>query len=278
MIKDILVNLAVGDKPDVAADYAIAVAMTLNAHLASVAFAYEPIVPGAIFDGVSASVVASFRAESKKAAKLAVERFEEAVRRVKVSAESRVIGATEGGAAEIFGRLARRFDLSIVSQSDPQGGTDDLILEAALFESGRPIVVVPYIQKTPAQSLKLDRVLLCWDGSRHAARAFADALPLLTRGKSIDVISIATKEDNQGEISGADIAHHLARHGLKVELNRIVAPDTDVASTILSHAADTSADLVVMGGYGHSRLREFVLGGATRGMLSSMTVPTFMSH
>ena len=103
-------------------------------------------------------------------------------------------------------------------------------------------------------------------------------MPLLTRSNNIDVITITTKDDNQGEISGADIAHHLARHRLKVELKLLVAPDTDVASTILTHAADASADLIVMGGYGHSRLRELVLGGATRGMLASMTVPTLMSH
>jgi nucleotide-binding universal stress UspA family protein len=144
-----------------------------------------------------------------------------------------------------------------------------------LFNSGRPVLIVPYIQ---TQGLKLDRALLCWDGSRHAARAFADALPLLERSKNIDVITIATKENNKGEISGADIAHHLARHRLKVELKRVVAPDTDVANTILSYAADASTDLIVMGGYGHTRFREFVLGGATRGILHSMTVPTLMSH
>ena len=275
MIKDILVNLSIENKRDVAADYAISVARTLDAHLAGVAFAYEPIVPGTVFDGVSASIVAANRAESKKAAKAAAERFEQSAREAALSAESRVIGTNIEGAVDIFGRLARRYDLSIVRQTDPKGQAEDLILEAALFGSGRPVLVVPYIQK---QGLKLNRVLLCWDGSRHAARAFADALPLLAHSKNIDVITIATKENNQGEISGADIAHHLARHKLKVELNRLVAPDADVASTILSHAADTAADLIVMGGYGHSRFREFILGGATRGMVTSMTVPTLMSH
>jgi nucleotide-binding universal stress UspA family protein len=275
MIKDMLISLSVEDKRDVATDYAISVATTLNAHLAGVAFAYEPIVPGTIFEGMSASMVASFRTESKKAAKGAVERFEESARCAGVSAESRVIGADAGSATEIFGRLARRYDLSIIRQPEPKDAEDALILEAALFESGRPILIVPYIQ---AQGLKLDQVLLCWDGSRHAARAFADALPLLARSKNINVITIATKEESKGEISGADIAHHLARHQLKVELKHLVTPDTDVASAILSYAADAAVDLIVMGGYGHSRLREFILGGATRGMLAAMTVPTLMSH
>jgi nucleotide-binding universal stress UspA family protein len=85
-------------------------------------------------------------------------------------------------------------------------------------------------------------------------------------------------EVKSGEIPGADIAHHLARHGLSVQVQNIAAPDLDVPNTILSHAADVSATLIVMGGYGHSRLRELVLGGATRGVLATMTVPTFMSH
>jgi nucleotide-binding universal stress UspA family protein len=275
MIKDILVNLSTEKKPDIAADYAISIARELDTHLTGVAFAYEPVVPGSVFDGVSASIIAAYRDESKQAAKIAADNFEKRARGATITCESRVIGTSFEGAADIFGRLARRYDLSIIRQTHPDEGPKDPIIEAALFSSGRPVLVVPYIHK---DGLKLNRVLLCWDGSRHAARAFADALPMLSRSKHIDVVTIATKDDNKGEISGADIAHHLARHLLKVELKKLVAPDVDVASTILSHAADTSADLIVMGGYGHSRLREFVLGGATRGILTSMTVPTLISH
>ena len=96
--------------------------------------------------------------------------------------------------------------------------------------------------------------------------------------QAIDVVIVASERVKSDEIPGADIGQHLARHGLKVDVKRIVSTDTDVASTILSHAADTSTDLIVMGGYGHSRLREFILGGATRGILGAMTVPTLMSH
>ena len=103
-------------------------------------------------------------------------------------------------------------------------------------------------------------------------------MPFLTRAKAVEVVVVAGDPGKRDEIPGADIAHHLARHGLKVNLQRIVVRDLDVANTILSHAADAGTDLIVMGGYGHSRLREFVLGGATRGILGSMTVPTLMSH
>jgi nucleotide-binding universal stress UspA family protein len=119
--------------------------------------------------------------------------------------------------------------------------------------------------------------MVCWDGSRSAARAVGDAMPFLVRAKVVEVVIVGggVKTD---EIAGADIAQHLARHGAKVELKQIVAPDIDAANALLSHAADVSADLMVMGGYGHSRLREFVLGGVTRSILATMTVPTLMSH
>src|SRR5439155_1130894 len=112
----------------------------------------------------------------------------------------------------------------------------------------------------------------------NAARAIADALPFLKRGKVIEIVMVASGGGKADEIPGVDLGEHLARHGLKVEVKRLVAGDVDVANTILSYAADSAADFIVMGGYGHSRLREFVLGGATRGILESMTVPVLMAH
>ncbi len=103
-------------------------------------------------------------------------------------------------------------------------------------------------------------------------------MPLLVRAKSVDVVIVASEGVKSDELPGADIAQHLARHGLKVDVKRIVTGGVDVANTVLSYAADSSIDFIVMGGYGHSRLREFILGGATRGILTSMTVPVLMSH
>ncbi|PWT92514.1 MAG: universal stress protein UspA, partial [Proteobacteria bacterium] len=239
-------------------------------------FAYEPVIPGSVFGSMAVELIATQRREYEKAARDAISYFEQAARRVNLTAESRLETASLAEAANTFGALARRFDLSIVAQAEPNNLPGrELIIEAALFESGRPVLVVPYIQK---EGLKLDKVTVCWDGSRNAARAVADSLPFLKRAKAVEVVIVAGEPGKRGEIPGADIAHHLARHGLKVELQRIVVRDLDVANTILSHAADAGTDLIVMGGYGHSRLREFVLGGATRGILSSMTVPTLMSH
>jgi nucleotide-binding universal stress UspA family protein len=275
MIKDVVVKLTVGAERDRAAQFAISIAQAFEAHIAGIAFAYEPVIVPTIMDGLSAAWVDTQRSDNRAAAQAAIDRFEAAAGRDGVSAEHRLIEASFGAAAGLFGRLARRFDVAVVAQTPPEAMTpDDLSIESALFGSGRP-VVVPYIQE---QGLKLGRVLACWDGSHHAARAIADAMPLLRRGKTIEIVIVANARAPADEVPGTDIAAHLARHGLAVEVKRLVAEDTDVANAILSHAADSGADFIVMGGYGHSRLREFVLGGVTRAMLAQMTVPVLMAH
>lgn len=276
MIKDILVNIPVDAPPEPAVNFAVSVAREFEAHLVGVAFAHEPVVPGTVFDGVATSIIATYRAESEKAGKAAIAKFDKAVAGSGVIAESHLLESGPTGAGELFARMARHFDLAVVAQTDPEkDAAEELLPEAALFGSGRPVLVVPYIQKS---GLQLGRVMVCWDGGRAAARAIADAMPILERAKSIDVVTVSREQEPRENLPGFEVAHHLARHKLKVELKRIVAGDIDVASALLSHAADSGADLIVMGGYGHSRLREFVLGGATREMLASMTVPVLMSH
>jgi nucleotide-binding universal stress UspA family protein len=276
MIKDVLVNLGVRASRDVAAEYALSLAGIYEAHVGGVAFAFEPVIPGTLMGGVPAEAIEASRAESRKAADEAITRFEKAAQLAGVSFESRKLESTLVGAADLFGQLARRSDLAVVAQAEPnRSAGEEMIIEAALFQSGRPLIVVPYIQKG---GHTLERVLVGWDGSRTAARAIGDAIPLLGRATAVELVTVATERAKRDEITGAAMGHHLARHGIKVEVKRLVAGDTDVANTILSHAADVGADFIVMGGYGHSRLREFILGGATRGILESMTVPVLMSH
>ena len=275
MIKDIVVNLGLGAQ-DSAGTFAISVADAFKAHVLGVAISYEPIIPGSVMGGIPPEFIESQRAESEKKAKAAASRFEQAASRAGVSAESRIISASVSGAADQLGLLARRFDLAVVGQADGQkSGPDEVVDEGVLFDSGRPVIFVPFIQKA---GLKLDRVMLCWDGSRAAARSVADAMPFLHKAKQVEIVMVASKAGKSDEIPGADLGQHLARHGLKVDVKRITSPDIDVTSTILSYAADSSADMIVMGGYGHSRVRELVLGGVTRTPLESMTVPVLMSH
>jgi nucleotide-binding universal stress UspA family protein len=275
MVKDIVVNLGLGAH-DPAGDYAISVAEAFGAHVLGIAVAYEPVIPGTVMGGIPPEIIESQRSESNQKARTAVSRFEQAVKRTGVSGETRTISASISGAADQIGRMGRRFDLVIVGQPERQKSLpDEVVDEGVLFESGRPVIFVPFIQKG---GMTLDRIMVCWDGSRAAARAVADAMPFLKKAKQVEVVIVADKAGKKDEVPGADLGQHLARHGLKVEVKRITSPDIDVPSTILSYAADSSADMIVMGGYGHSRLREFVLGGATRGLLEAMTVPVLMSH
>lgn len=276
MIKDIVLNLSLEKAHDPAVDYAVSVAETLNAHLAGVAFAYEPVIPPMLMGGVSVDFIDAQRAQNEKTAKAAIARFDAATKREGLSAESRLMTASLSEAITRFGRVARRFDLSIVGQNDPtKAPAEEFIIEGALFESGRPVIVVPYIQKS---GLKLDRIVCCWDGGRPAARAIADAMPFLTRAKAVDLVIVSAGKMASDEVPGADMGQHLARHGLKVDVKRLPVSDLDVHNALLDYVADSSADFMVMGGYGHSRLREFILGGTTRGVLGSMTVPVLMSH
>jgi nucleotide-binding universal stress UspA family protein len=172
--------------------------------------------------------------------------------------------------------MARCFDLAVLGQQRPNELTgENEIIQAALFDSGRPVLVVPYIQ---SQGLRLNRAMVCWDGSRAAARAVADAMPFLTRVDAVDVVMVVGEPNKNDEIPGFDIAEHLARHGITTLLENVYSARGDVTAAILNRVQDAEVDLLVMGGYGHSRLREFVLGGVTRGVLATMTTPVPLSH
>ena len=275
MIKDVVVNLSGRAPQDFAADYAISVAATFGARIAGIAFLYEPVIPDGTLGGVPVELIELQREENSKAAKGAVSRFEAAAKQAGVAAETRILDATFGGAATLFARIARRFDLAVVGQAQREYGvSEELMIEGALFESGRPVIVVPYIQK---RGLTLERVLACWDGGRTSARAIGDAMPILERARSVDIVIVAEERKND-EITGANMSEHLTRHGIAVNVKRIAKGNLTIEDAILSYAADSGADFMVMGGYGHSRLREFILGGVTRGILATMTVPVFMSH
>jgi nucleotide-binding universal stress UspA family protein len=175
---------------------------------------------------------------------------------------------------------ARYADLAILGQLDPERAEPDLIRprpDQVALASGRPVLIVPYAGHFDNAGR---RVLIAWNATREAARSVSDAMPLLTSAELVTVLTIDPREGphGHGEIPGADIALHLARHGVKAEIERTVSAGLPVGEVLLSRAADLGADLIVMGAYGHSRAREMLLGGATRSVLRSMTVPVLMSH
>ena len=192
--------------------------------------------------------------------------FNERLRLENVLGEWRYIEASAWDRAPTEARLS---DLIVLQQPDGDGR----LVEEMLFRSGRPVLVVPRLgeHKTPGR-----HILVGWNDSREAARAVHDAMPLLQRAESVTVLTA----DSAGAdaMPGGDIAAHLARHGVVVSLTRSSDAEADPTDLLLNAAADRGADLIVVGGYGHSRLREMVLGGVTRGLLHQMTVPVLFSH
>lgn len=188
--------------------------------------------------------------------------------------------AIDGFAEDALVAHARCADLVVMGQPDPDGppaGTPTDLIEKFTLTSERPLLIVPHIGAAKPVGQK---IVLCWNGRREAARAATGALPLLKKAQSVMVLIVdpETDEESAGGEPGADVAGWLARHGAKVAVQRDTATDSDVANVVLSRAADYDADLIVMGLYGHSRMRELVLGGVSRTILSSMTVPVLVAH
>ena len=190
------------------------------------------------------------------------------------SAEWRVV---EGDLSDVASVHARYVDLTILGQVDPDDPrTAEDLPEQIVLGSGRPAIIVPYAGTFRTMGTQ---VMVAWNGSREAARAIHDALPLLERAAGVRVVSVGPEGGlDDGALPGADISQHLARHGVRVEAETFNADGVRVDDALLSRAFDTGADLLVMGAYGHSRLGELVLGGATRHILRQLTIPVFMSH
>jgi nucleotide-binding universal stress UspA family protein len=205
--------------------------------------------------------------------------FEEAVRGRGVVAEWRDDDARALPVIDCVLPYARTADLIIAGQSDaawPGSGWLD-IADQLVLESGRPVLFVP---NSGAYGPVGQRVLVAWNGRREAARAAFDALPILRQAKEVKVVWVNPQSEGEpgGDLPTIDICAALARHGVKCEGTEQVKPHINVGQTLLSCGKDIAADLMVMGCYGHTRLREFVFGGASRHVLEHMPIPILMSH
>jgi nucleotide-binding universal stress UspA family protein len=282
-LKDLLVHLDDMRGHEMRLAIACELAQRSDAHLTGM-FVIEPAGLAALAAPVGADLaqveVLEMIQDKQRAARLAAANrlgatFRGAAERAGLAHEWRTV---EGDPAELVALHARYADLAILGQTDPDyPGSGAPVPEAVLLGSGRPLLVIPYVGRWDAFGR---RVLVAWNGSREAARAVNDALPLLERAEAVTVLAVnpARGIAGDGDVPAADIALHLARHGVKAEAAHTMAEDVAVGEILLSRAADFSSDLIVMGGYGHSRLREFVFGGVTRTLLRHMTAPVLLSH
>jgi nucleotide-binding universal stress UspA family protein len=274
-LKDLLVIV---DNTKAAArriDYAAALADKHDAHLTGLYVKSPPQVPAYVEAAFPPDVRRLQHRMLDELADKAKHVFDEGMQRAGHGdrSEWRVAHGDAEIAAEI---LVRYSDLIIAGQTDPDEddrlGTinpGDLVLGC-----GRPVLLVPYAYRLQHAN---ERMLVAWDGSREAARAVADAMPLLERASHVTVLAVNPGPE-LGDEPCADITLHLARHNVQAEAAHVESHDLDTADALLSRAADLSVDLIVMGAYGRRRLRDLVMGSVTGHMLKHMTVPVVMSH
>ena len=281
--KDLLVVMDKSRTCATRLDVAVHVASRFGTHLTGLFVKEPPNIPlsvqseGEVYARPPSSYMEMQRQAWREAAQDAQQLFRSRTDVPGITTEWR---EREGDVGEIAALHARYTDMIIVGQPDPElpaAHPTRALAERLLLGVGRPILVVPY---AGAFTTVGERVLIAWNASREATRAVNDALPILQQASKVTVLAINPRGgvSGDGDVPGADLALHLSRHGVKAEASWVPADDIEVAAMLLSSACDCQADLIVMGGYGHSRVREIVLGGTTREMLKTMTVPTLMSH
>ncbi len=256
---------------------AIALAQAHGAHLTGLYVAPDPQLPGNLRAEVPQEYLQMLGEHQKEAMAAARAAFIKTVEKAGVNADCRTTHASSTMVADIIALHARYADLVVLGQPENEARVDFSATntEDAVMTGGRPALVVPYIGagKTIGQ-----RIMVAWDGGREAARAVNDAMPALEMAESVKVVAVNPKKGQHAMEPGADIALHLARHGIKVEVQHFDVRDMSIADALLSRASDQDIDLLVMGAYGHSRVREWVMGGTTRQIFAQMTVPVMMSH
>ena len=274
MFKNLLVVLE--ETPEVVTAYSVSLAKRLGAR----ATVIRPRRDGAgLADGSIEARLEMARgdADSRKAkAQEAIEAYGEAAKAAGVDAE---LLFPDGGAdprRDQVADFARVFDFVVVGQPEPgRAPTSDEIAGQLLEHSGRPVLVVPAIQRSEAT---FATIAVAWDGSATSARALGDAMPILERADKVEIVSITGPNTAPAVVQGGErIAARLSRGGVNAAFKRLPSEE-DAANALLSYIADIGADMLVAGGYGHSRLREALFGGVTRTLLSSQTLPLFLAR
>lgn len=203
---------------------------------------------------------------------------EEALRRSHSEGTTATLEILHGDYSDVSRKMtgyARASDISIAQSGERLFGLAETILEELLFASGRPLLLLPAQWQG---GVDFKKIVIAWDGSAKAARAIGDAIPLIDEAQDIEIVTIAEEENIRKWTAGIDIAPRITRHARNVRVTALPCVSGDIAQTLRNHAAQTRADLLVMGAYAHTRIRQFILGGVTRSMLADPPVPILISY
>ncbi|OUS08943.1 hypothetical protein A9Q96_00970 [Rhodobacterales bacterium 52_120_T64] len=259
---------------------AIALAKRQEAQLTGIALALESTISTYVGIDIPSNLTLAQQDLVKNAAKSAVAKFESAAKEAGVNYVSRTITCSASKAPARLAFFARHADLTFLGQPDPadRGASfQESLMDGVLQHSGRPVYMVPYIGRP---NTKVRKAVIAWDGGKKAVRAVNDAIPLLQDRGAVTILVINPKERSKefGGQQGENIAAHLQRHGVNATVDYQIAPELSTDTVILNYLADSGADLLVMGAYGHSRLRERTFGGVTESILHHMTAPVLMAE
>lgn len=278
VLRNILVHVDASERAGERIRIAAELAGPDDGHLTGVFVSPDPPIPTWMVAGMPVGALEAAIERTRGEGEAARRRFQEVAERAGVHAEWRT---ASGSVGRIAAQHARYADVAVVgkgSASEPERFPHPDLAADLTMSCGRPVLVVP-------NAGRFDRVghqvLVCWNASREATRAVNDAMPLLRRAEKVVVLSVNPHRPSggdHGEIPSANIALHLARHGVNAEAANTVADGIAVSDIVLSHVSDLGIDLIVAGAWGHSRMREWAFGGVTESLLRDTTAPTLMSH
>ncbi len=278
--KDLLIHVDTCDSCSDRIESAVSLAKRHDAHLKAVALALKSSVSSYLGIEIPSSLTEEQQRIVREATEAAMRMFEEAAKEAGISYETEIIECGAAKAPGILSFHARHADMTFVGQPDPdgrKGSFQESLLEGVLFASGRPVYIVPYVGRPHMEHRK---AVIAWDGGRKAVRAVNDALPLLKAREEVFVVVVNPdkRKDVHGPRPGRDIARHLERHGVNVTVVPLIMPEAAADTVILNYLTETGSDLLIMGAYSHSRLREKAFGGVTNTIIHHMTTPVVMSE
>ena len=275
-IENILIGLSIEnkDEPTAAVSYGLSLAKRASAQITVYAPSVKLALPHAFISGTAAGIVAAENRHVEELARTAAIRIRDEARKAGIPASITSPQLKRLKLVEGFAKETRMHDLCILDSESQAIDIDRDLIEAALLDSGRPVIVVPPGFKT----FSAQHVVVAWDGSSKAARALFDALPILRIAQTVEVVQVEGEKDLSGAVPGSTLAAHLLSHKVNIVAKTIFAQNGDVAETLRQYAERSAVDLIVMGGFAHSRIRQLILGGVTNALLRHCNVPLFLSH